>query len=222
MELDYVHDIQGAYREVLTCMSRPGRIGSIEPYSRKVDLELHFSKALFMMMAMLLDGEVTFAIVSPRAEEASRLTNQLTYGKCTGFAEADYIFVLADADPKLIEQAFQQAKVGDLIDPHKSATMILEAQELSDQPELNLTGPGIETKSSVGVSMKASWLLEREKKNREYPLGIDMIFIDGQAHVMCLPRTTQIVNRSTSASPNAYISMTMPTGSSSNRTGGVD
>ena len=55
-----------------------------------------------------------------------------------------------------------------------------------------LTGPGIKKENYMQVKIKGDWLGEREKKNIEYPLGIDMILLDEESNVMCLPRTTQI------------------------------
>lgn len=190
--LDLVHDIQTSYRKVLNCMSRPGSIENLACQIEKVDIDVDFSRSTLIMMYMLLDAEVSFKIVSHEEEKISKLVNQLTYGKYTSLEEADFIFIMKDADEDMVEQAFKAAKIGDLIDPHKSATIVVEVEEISGNKELMLTGPGIKKENYMQVKIKGDWLGEREKKNIEYPLGIDMILLDEESNVMCLPRTTQI------------------------------
>ena len=190
--LDLVHDIQTSYRKVLNCMSRPGSIENLACQIEKVDIDVDFSRSTLIMMYMLLDAEVSFKIVSHEEEKISKLVNQLTYGKYTSLEEADFIFIMKDADEDMVEQTFKAAKIGDLIDPHKSATIVVEAEEISGNKELMLTGPGIKKENYMQVKIKGDWLGEREKKNIEYPLGIDMILLDEESNVMCLPRTTQI------------------------------
>ncbi len=190
--LDLVHDIQTSYRKVLNCMSRPGSIENLACQIEKVDIDADFSRSTLIMMYMLLDAEVSFKIVSHEEEKISKLVNQLTYGKYTSLEEADFIFIMKDADEDMVEQTFKAAKIGDLIDPHKSATIVVEVEEISGNKELMLTGPGIKKENYMQVKIKGDWLGEREKKNIEYPLGIDMILLDEESNVMCLPRTTQI------------------------------
>ncbi|WP_315065629.1 phosphonate C-P lyase system protein PhnH [uncultured Clostridium sp.] len=190
--LDLVHDIQTSYRKVLNCMSRPGSIENIAYQIEKVDINIDFSKSTLIMMYMLLDAEVSFKIVSHEEEKIGKLVNQLTYGKYTSLEEADFIFIMKDADEDMVEQAFKAAKIGDLIDPHKSATIVVEVEEINNNKELMLRGPGIKKENYIQVKVKGDWLGEREKKNIEYPLGIDMILLDEESNVMCLPRTTQI------------------------------
>lgn len=190
--LDLIHDIQSSYRKVLACMSRPGIIKNIIEQSEKVNIDICFSKSMLILMYMLLDAEVSLKIVSHKEEDIARLVNQLTYVKCKSLEEADFIFVMGDADESMVEQAFRAAKVGSLIDPHKSATIVVEAEKISNNKELLLKGPGIYKENYVQVELEGNWVVEREKKNIEYPLGIDMILVDKNSNIMCLPRTTQI------------------------------
>ena len=100
--------------------------------------------------------------------------------------------MLSDAGECGVETAFRDSKIGDLFDPHKSATIVIEAPELSCSRQFMLRGPGIEQVSFADFGMGEKWVAEREKKNIEYPLGVDPIFVDRQANVLCVPRTTQI------------------------------
>lgn len=97
--MDLVHDIQSVYRKVLNSMARPGKIEVLEE-QEKVDMEINFNRGTFLIMLMLLDGEVSFNVVSEKSEEVSNLISEITYSKEKPLEEADYVFVLEDAVEK--------------------------------------------------------------------------------------------------------------------------
>lgn len=192
MEFDLVHDIQIAYRKVLNCMSRPGLIENIKNESDKLDIEICFNNQSLVLMLMLLDAQASFKIVSKKEHEIAAAVNQLTYAKNQSTEEADYIFIFKDADEKMLEEAVRAAKIGSLIDPHKSATVIIEAEQIFKAEEYRLKGPGIESTAYISIKTESDWVKERENKITEYPLGIDLIFVDKVANIVCLPRTTKV------------------------------
>lgn len=195
MELDLVHDIQKAYRKIVDSMSRPGLISNIKDQAGKVDMEIGCFKSTMVLILMLFDTEVTFKLISERKDEITKRINQLTYAKATEAHSADFILVLQDARPWDVERAFRAAHPGDLMDPHKSATMIIEAGNLSNDQDLTLTGPGIDQESHVKIQTTDHWVALRAEKNAEYSLGIDLIFTDLNHNILCIPRTTQIAKR---------------------------
>ncbi|MBJ9988084.1 MULTISPECIES: phosphonate C-P lyase system protein PhnH [Paenibacillus] len=195
MNFDAVHDIQRAYRKVVDSMSRPGLISDLTAEAAKADGQWGGLPVTWVLALMLLDTEVTFCICSQREAELTRLLNQLTFAVRTEPEKADYIFVLHDAKEGDLLKALQGAKVGTLADPHASATVIVELEELSGDFELSLKGPGIEDESFVRIPLAPGWLEARAEKNAEYPLGIDMLVVDKNNKLLCLPRTTQIEER---------------------------
>lgn len=192
MKLDLVHDIQNSYRKVLNCMARPGKIENISIESEKADIEISFYKQTLVLMLMLLDAQVSFKIVSEKEHEITEFVKQLTYTKEQKPEEADYIFIFQDADEKIAAAAINKAKSGTLIDPHKSATIIIEAEQLTNDKGYVLKGPGIEAEAYLSINTKCSWYKERKNKISEYPLGIDFVFVDKASNIACLPRTTQV------------------------------
>lgn len=192
MKLDLVHDLQRAYRKILDSMSRPGVINNFRDQADKVDIEIGCFDATLVLVLMLFNTEVKFSVCSKHKEEMSKLINQLTYAKVTEVENADYILVLKDAQPEELERALRSAHPGDLRDPHKAATIIIETDALSNDRDLTLTGPGIEKESYVKVTTTDCWVDLRADKNSEYPMGIDLIFTDPNDNIVCLPRTTQI------------------------------
>ena len=195
MKLDLVHDIQAAYRQTLDSMSRPGLISNIRDQADNLNMEIRCFGSTLVLALMLFDTEVKFKVCSKREVEVSKLINQLTYAKATEVESADYILVLNDAKAEDLEKAFRMAYPGDLLDPHKAATIIIEADAVSNEQNLTLTGPGIEKERSISVKTTDRWVDLRAEKNSEYPLGIDLIFTDWYDNILCLPRTTQIAKQ---------------------------
>lgn len=192
MKLDMVHDLQRAYCKTLDSMSRPGVISNFRNLADKMEMQTGCFDATLVLVLMLLNTEVKFCVCSNREAEMAKLINQLTYAKVTEVENANYIFVLKDAQPEELERALRLSYPGDLRDPHKAATIIIEADALSNERDLTLTGPGIETESYIKVAITDHWVDLRADKNSEYPMGIDLIFTDRDANIVCLPRTTQI------------------------------
>lgn len=195
MKMDLVHDLQSAYRKVLFSMSRPGIVSNLELEAAKVDLDAPCYPGTLLLALMLLDTEVSFKVVSPQEASLTRLLSQLTYARVIKCQEADFIFILADADGQNLEDALGAAKPGILTDPHCSATVIVEADKIASGQRLALSGPGIENEHLVEIKAAGQWLKKREEQIKEYPLGIDMIFLDAGGQVICIPRTTTIEER---------------------------
>lgn len=195
MKIDMVHDIQTAYRKLLICMSRPGSIESIEEESEKIHIDIKFFNSTLVLMFMLLDSEVSFKIVSQDEDEISKFVRQLTYSKSKNIEEADFIFILENADKDMLEEVLIDAKAGDLINPHESATVIVETNRISDEKKFILKGPGIKDENHIDLQLDETWLEKLYKKNIEFPMGIDIIFTDKNSNITCLPRTTKVLRK---------------------------
>lgn len=192
MAIDQVHDLQQVYRKILYSMSRPGDISILREQAKQVDYQLPCYDATLLSAMALLDGEVSFHLISEKQQQVGGKISEYTLAKQAPADKADYIIVLQDATELSILQAIYQCKIGDLIDPQNSSTWIIETPKLSNTAELKLMGPGIknEVKLFTGIYTKA-WQARKERIN-EYPLGIDLIITDAQAHIVCIPRTTTV------------------------------
>jgi alpha-D-ribose 1-methylphosphonate 5-triphosphate synthase subunit PhnH len=190
---DPVHDIQIAYRKVLDLMARPGQIDYLNSLSLHEE-EMNDVNSSFLLLAMmLLDTEVSFAWVPSSHVIESKRLHQQTYALVSPVNTADYIFISQDATREEIIQAMSVAKIGTLLNPHCSATIILEVEKLALEGKVILSGPGIQDKALVHISSMEDWAEERNIINKRYPMGTDIILIDKQHQIMCLPRTTQIL-----------------------------
>ncbi|WP_059103105.1 phosphonate C-P lyase system protein PhnH [Shouchella shacheensis] len=192
MVIDEVHDLQQVYRKILHCMSRPGTISSLKEGVEHGDLDVPCYDATFLSALTLLDAEVSFAVVSENSPFFSETLAAYTLAKVAPTHEADYIIVLQDASEHAVLEALHQCKVGQLIDPQRSATWIMERSLIENQAELRLTGPGIQEEAVLKMGFPSKMWQVRNERVKEYPLGIDMICTDVQAQLVCIPRTTKV------------------------------
>jgi len=193
MKFDIVHSVQEAYRELLMAMARPGLDFDMSDFCGELNLIPDAFLGTQMLSLMLLDQEVSFHVMAPEYLDIADQTQSLTYGRPVSHREADYIFVHHEVADHVIEGMMETAKVGTLINPHESATLVLERSANCDETEVTLTGPGIEDSITVTLPLSTGLIELRESRNAEYPLGIDLILVTADQRVTCLPRTTQIV-----------------------------
>ncbi|MES1041517.1 phosphonate C-P lyase system protein PhnH [Peribacillus simplex] len=192
MNLDVVHDIQTVYRKLVTATSRPGTSVVLEREAKTLDVQMECLSSTILLALTVLDPELTFKVITKEGEAVSRMINQLTYSKPVDLPEADFIFILHDASEEQMKEALTKAKVGDLFNPHESAMIILEVPDVTKGDSMILSGPGIQDESFISLPNVSAWLGVRNEKNIEFPLGIDMYFVDQQDRLIALPRTTQI------------------------------
>lgn len=189
---DMVHDVGFAYRKLVKANSYPGDVVSIAKYSKKNSININFFDHTLLMAYMLLDAEVTFHVVGHDSNMSANMIGRLTYARHVELEEADFIFVLNSASDEAVLEAIKRAKIGNLIDPHLSATIIMEADSVTGGENFSLYGPGIETSKDIRLNMPYEWEIARGEKNCEYPLGIEMYLIDAAGDMIALPRTTRI------------------------------
>ncbi|MFF2458490.1 phosphonate C-P lyase system protein PhnH [Peribacillus simplex] len=192
MNLDVVHDIQTVYRKLVTATSRPGTLVVFEREAKTLDVQMECLSSTILLALTVLDPEVTFKVIAKEGEAVSRMINQLTYSKPVDLPEADFIFILHDASEEQMKEAINKAKVGNLLNPHESAMIILEVPDVTKGDSMILSGPGIQEESFISLPNVSAWLGVRNEKNIEFPLGIDMYFVDRQDRLIALPRTTEI------------------------------
>ncbi|HEO8419615.1 TPA: phosphonate C-P lyase system protein PhnH [Yersinia enterocolitica] len=194
MKLDIVHDLQAVYRKLVDALARPGQLADLTKEATVIreDGNKECPASILLIALTLFDQEVTFKVISEKEETITKLINQLTYAKSVEAEAADYILILQDAERGSLNKVMEKAKPGTLKNPHSSATIIVEVSRVSNEPDLELKGPGIKTTEFVHVELKENWVESREMKNQEYPLGIDLLFVDQKDQLLSVPRTTQI------------------------------
>ena len=179
-DFDEVFDGQKMFRIILEAISNPGRMLSIEELAKK----MYGENRAFLAIAMtLLDNEVGFHAFEN--EELAKNISLLTLSKEVALEKADFVFVENERE---LEQAFSEAKIGTLVDPHKSATLIIRVQNEKNN-EITICGAGIDKHLTIRVSdMVVKAMRLRDMQNYEYPQGIDMMFVTEDMQLFCTPR----------------------------------
>ncbi len=194
---DLVHHTQSIYRHVLDSMARPGKINSLENGLQGIEEIPGFSKPLLGLAYTLIDREVTFRVISNQQSFVEKHIVRKTFGVITHKNNADYVLIEKPLTPVEILNVIEECRVGTLEDPHASTTILMTIDSISSDEKkgkrLTLRGPGVQTEKNIFVrGFSLEWLTCRKKLNREFPLGIDMILVSRDGHVVSFPRTTII------------------------------
>lgn len=197
MKFNMVHDVQSVYRKVIDTISRPGELASLQRECLLIKDENFLSdhQSILLLALTMLDQEVTFKVLSEKEETISMVIYQLTNAKPAQLEQADYIFVLHDAEVGALEKAIHMAKKGTLYNPHLSASIIAETKSVSSGEEFLLKGPGIQESIVIATDLPRGWANNRAAKNKEYPLGIDLFLIDSDQQLLAIPRTAQMTEK---------------------------
>ncbi|WKA58416.1 phosphonate C-P lyase system protein PhnH [Planococcus shenhongbingii] len=192
MAIDQIHDLQQVYRKILHSMSRPGTISVLEE-AKQLDYELPCKKSTMLCAMTVLDAEVTFHILPGNQQKLIEKISEYTSARYAPIEEADFVIILKNASKEDVLQAMRQCKIGSLIDPQLSSTWIIESEGLAEEGNLSLSGPGIESHASLHAGMLESFWKARSSRIKEYPMGIDLIFVDDDSGIVCIPRTTRVI-----------------------------
>lgn len=101
---------------------------------------------------------------------------------------ADHLAMRLDSEESLARLA--RVTAGSLLYPDQGATVIAPARIGTGQ-RLRLTGPGIETATEIALDGLHPGLWAARARLCRYPLGIEMIFVDGD-RLLALPRSTSV------------------------------
>lgn len=193
MAIDHVHDLQFVYKKILDSMSRPGKIASLQTLAGRNDYNLQMLDATLLTMMTLLDREVTFHVLTDSGQNIAEKISEYTLAAHTTIDQADFVIALKRTPETVITEGLAQCKKGSLIDPHASATWIIEnAFSNEHESELLLTGPGIKDQTKLQTELIPAVWQVRNICVAEYPLGIDLILTDADLRVVCIPRTTKV------------------------------
>lgn len=189
-----------AFRVLLDCLSRPGKIGQLPAAPSHGDLPSlpgggSASPVAVATLLSLIDRRVGFAHASGAkwVERDHPLTHWIAIRSNAQPAapeEADFALL---HDPSSIV-LLHALKSGTLLHPEQSCTIFLSVPEIiNGGATIRLSGPGIATWVTVGLSGMAPAELEMLAARRQpFPLGVDIVLIDSQGRCLGLPRTTRM------------------------------
>lgn len=188
----YVYETQETFRKLVETMSYVGEIYRLPELKSNTSV---IPDSEYLLAAALLDQEVSFSTMG-FSEEEQLFISQEFRSRSERLEEAEYIFLRLN---KLVHGDAEQLvalKVGTLINPQDSATVFGFCSSLINSTTTHsyeIQGPGIPDRKLIGFPEECRLLITlRNDLNQEYPLGIDIIFVDNEANIVSIPRTTKI------------------------------
>ena len=183
---DPVQDSQQTFRAILDAMAHPGRIVTTDN-SLFPPAPLNLASAAVCLT--LLDFETTlWTDLKSDAKGTGWLRFHCGCSIVTDPSEAVFALITrSDTMPIL-----NKFKTGNDESPEPSTTLIIQAGGLNSTDGIRLTGPGIDTFSTLKVEglTKRFWQ-DRQSQFDMFPLGIDIIFTYENS-LAALPRTTKV------------------------------
>lgn len=173
----------GTFRVLMNSMANPGTLLKLDPQPQE---------GIIALCSALLDHEAGFSVIGPGAHDD--LINGIyeeTKSEYRRSDLADYIIIAGGSSSGGIKSLNR----GTLEFPDGGATVIYMVRELGSHPGLKLIlkGPGIKTEVELmidGADVKD--IIDAREMNSEFPLGIDIVFIDNAGIVASIPRSSSI------------------------------
>lgn len=184
---DPTRGAQRVFRAVLDALAHPGRR---YPLAVPPAPPTAFGPGLAAVALTLFDEECSVWIAGAAGDDpelAAWLAFHTGVSRATHPADADFVVVTRASRPALAVLA-----QGTDVDPHRSATLVLDVRELDGQLPLTASGPGIDGSVDVDAPWAdAAFLDEWRQNGARFPRGVDLLLVEAD-HVAAFPRTTRL------------------------------
>ncbi len=210
--------MQRAFRAALSAMARPGTVTRMPLFAENEgEGDVRYpavSASLATLIDLFVDQATTVAVASdmPALEQALAAE---THAHARPADRAAFVVVPKAAGEACAEDAVSKAAGGTFESPETGATVLIEcdriasdgeaqrafgsdaahrasAYDASEEPELiwvSVEGPGVKDSHTFGVD-RIEWVWARNRREDEFPCGIDIILTDPSGRVVALPRTS--------------------------------
>jgi alpha-D-ribose 1-methylphosphonate 5-triphosphate synthase subunit PhnH len=188
---DKVLSAQSTFRSVMDAMARPGSVQRIAATSGAPDGMMRGTAAIALT---LFDHDTPIwldAAMSATSSVAKWLKFHTSAPVVSDSAICSFALIGdAKALPSLDHFPFGSNEY-----PDRSATLILQAESLTQGPALELRGPGIDGTALLQAMVQPHDLFERLAINATlFPRGIDVLLVHDDC-IVAMPRTTRLVAR---------------------------
>lgn len=202
--LTEIHRIQNSFRAVMGAMARPGCLEtmSVAKNGRTPYPAIH--APLATLIDMLVDQATTFFLDEKHYRGLIDAICAETHAKHVSPTEATFAIVADTADAFYAESVIAYATPGSLVSPETGATVLIGCTRLMTHEEqakpaeedrmmhwISVEGPGVKTSRVFGVD-RVDWVWARNRREDEFPCGIDIILADKEGNVVAIPRTSFI------------------------------
>jgi len=176
-----------AFRVLLDCMARPGRIGSLGDISTTVPL----FDATFCLIRTLVDVRAPIYLTEPLCEPQVVEAIRFDTGATILSSPADAVFVICLPDEA--ERLLPYLACGTPDYPDRSTTLVIQCPALSGANGVSLSGPGIEREALLEAQgLPQGFWRKLDSTNRQlYPMGTD-VFLTAPGKVAAIPRSTHV------------------------------
>lgn len=175
------------FRTILDAMAHPGRIYDL-PLDLPAPAGLNKSATAFLLA--MADMDTTIWLSPDCASNAANAHLKFHCGSpiSTDASTADFAVARLDGDLAFINAL----PIGNAEYPDQSATLILMVEDISDNADLILRGPGIKDSQNLSVpGLPAAFHAWRSENHHLFPCGVDVVFA-ADRKIAALPRTTRI------------------------------
>jgi alpha-D-ribose 1-methylphosphonate 5-triphosphate synthase subunit PhnH len=176
---------QAVFRRLLDAMARPGTVAPLEAPPAPSPL----APAAGAIALTLCDADTQLWLCPALREPA--VVGWLRFHTGCRIVEVpeEAAFAFA-ADPSALPP--DRLSTGSDEFPDRSATAVLQVAQLGAGDPLHLTGPGIETTTTLRVEgLPAGFIAWRGRNHVAYPRGVDVVLVAG-AEIAALPRSTTV------------------------------
>lgn len=184
---DPVDRAQRVYRNLLSAMSRPGRVIALDTGLAPLAA---LQPASLGIAYTLLDVDTPLWL-DEAADVPGVRDNLRFHCGCPlvdGPGEAGFALI---AGPPAMP-ALQAFPAGDEAYPDRSATLVLQVEGFHAGRRLLLTGPGIERRAVLAVAgLPGDFAAQWSANSALYPAGVDLVLTAGD-YVAALPRSTLV------------------------------
>jgi alpha-D-ribose 1-methylphosphonate 5-triphosphate synthase subunit PhnH len=181
---DPVLESRETFRAILDAMAHPGRVLTLDCI---LESPTRLTLAASATCLTLLDFETPLWTDLP-AGSATISWLQFHCGISIVNDPSEAHFALMTDTPAM--PSLTRFNMGTDEYPESSTTLIVQVDHLGPENGKRLTGPGIETFSTLQVlGLPSRFWKERKNQSMVYPLGLDMIFTN-DCKIAALPRTT--------------------------------
>ena len=186
-DLDNPLTTQRIFRNVMNSFAYPFRLYSIADGSYGDNSTQDYDIYIKGLCGVFLDSEVSFYMHGD--DNLAAGIRAETYAKPATLEEADFVIIINDFHINLLEKV----SAGSLVNPHKGATVIIAAPQLSGDIKITVEGPGINGKAAHFVHPRIAECLDKVAEMQiEYPKGFELVFISRQGEINSVPRHVKI------------------------------
>ena len=183
---DPVHDAQRVFRRLLEAFAHPGRVVLVPPLLAP---PAPLSGGAAALALTLVDHGTPLWLDPTLDTEPVRVFLRFHCGAPTVEEPTGAAFALVgDAD----HVDLGRFAVGEPECPERSTTVILQVPGFAYSDRVRLSGPGIESQTSLRVDgIDAGFWRQWQRNSALYPCGVDVVFASPEA-IVVLPRTVRV------------------------------